>query len=123
MNITTVVREQLAVANVKPERFREIVARLVAFGVVVRDEDRTEQLLYDDMRRIEALLEEFFDVAGFFLHRDANSQFYRLYAPGAVVDGLQEDPHDAVPSLRARLSVDFVAAVLALRFLPEQGAG
>ena len=117
MNITTVVREQLAVANVKPERFREIVARLFAFGVVVRDEDRTEQLLYDDMRRIEALLEEFFDVAGFFLHRDANSQFYRLYAPGAVVDGLQEDPHDAVPSLRARLSVDFVAAVLALRFL------
>ena len=117
MNISTVVREHLAAANIKPERFREIATRLFAYGVIVREEDRTEQSLYDDIRRIEALLEEYFDVAGFFLHHDANNQFYRLYAPGAVVDGLQADPHEIVPSLRARLSVDFVAAALALRFL------
>jgi hypothetical protein len=117
MNISTVVREHLAVANIKPERFREIIARLFAFGIIVRDEDRTEQLLYDDLRRVEGLLEEYFDVAGFYLHHDANNQFYRLYAPGAVVDGLQEDPHEVMPSLRTRLSADFVAAALALRFL------
>jgi hypothetical protein len=90
---------------------------LFAFGIIVRDEDRTEQLLYDDLRRVEGLLEEYFDVAGFYLHHDANNQFYRLYAPGAVVDGLQEDPHEVMPSLRTRLSADFVAAALALRFL------
>jgi hypothetical protein len=117
MNISTVVREHLAVANIKPERFREIIARLFAFGIIVRDEDRTEQLLYDDLRRVEGLLEEYFDVAGFYMHHDANNQFYRLYAPGAVVDGLQEDPHEVMPSLRTRLSADFVAAALALRFL------
>jgi hypothetical protein len=117
MTISTLVREQLAIANIKPERFREIIARLFSYGVIVREEDRTEQLLYDDVRRIQALLEDFFDTAGFFLHHDANSQFYRLYAPGAVVDGLREDPHEAVPSLRARLSSDFVAAALALRVL------
>lgn len=117
MNISTVLREHLTEANIKPERFREVVARLFAFGIIVRDEDRTEQLLYDDVRRIEGLLEEYFDVAGFYLHHDANNQFYRLYAPGAMVDGLQEDPHEVMPSLRARLSADFVAAALALRFL------
>ena len=51
------------------------------------------------------------------LHHDINAQFFRLYAPGAVVDGLPEDPLAPVPSLKARVSVDFVAAAIALRFL------
>lgn len=117
MSISTHVREQLVVANLKPERFREILARLFSYGVIVRDEDRTEQLLYDDARRVETLLDEYFDVAGFLLHHDSTNQFYRLYAPGAVVDGLPEDTLEPVPSLRARVSTDFVAAALALRFL------
>lgn len=117
MNISTVVREQLSVANMKNERFREIITRLLAYGVIVRDEDRIEQLLYDDARRVEAMLEEYFDVAGLLLHHDATNQFYRLYAPGAIVDGLPEDIYEPVPSLRARVSTDFVAAALALRFI------
>lgn len=117
MSISSHVREQLVVANLKPERFREILARLFSYGVIVRDEDRTEQLLYDDARRVETLLDEYFDVAGFLLHHDSTNQFYRLYAPGAVVDGLPEDTLEPVPSLRARVSTDFVAAALALRFL------
>lgn len=117
MSISAEVREQLAVANIKHERFREIVARLFAYGCIFRDEDRTEQLLYDDARRIESLLDDYFDVGGFLLHHDELGQFYRLYAPGAVVDGLPQDTLEPVPSLRARLSPDFVAAALALRFL------
>ena len=117
MNISPVVREQLSVANMKNERFREIITRLLAYGVIVRDEDRIEQLLYDDARRVESMLEEYFDVAGLLLHHDATNQFYRLYAPGAVVDGLPEDIYESIPSLRARVSTDFVAAALALRFI------
>lgn len=117
MNISSLVREQLAVANLKPERFREIITRLLSYGILVRDEDRTEHLLYDDARRVEALLEDYFDVAGFLLRHDATNQFYRLYVPGAVVDGLPEDIYEPVPSLRAKLSPDFVAAALALRFI------
>lgn len=117
MSISAAVRDQLAVANLKSDRFREIIVRLLSHGVIVRDEDRTEQVLYDDARRVETLLEDYFDVAGFLLHHDSTNQFYRLYPPGAVVDGLPEDPLESVPSLRARLSPDFVAAALALRFL------
>lgn len=117
MNISTVVREHLSVANMQHERFREIITRLLAYGVIVRDEDRIEQLLYDDARRVETMLEEYFDVAGLLLHHDTTNQFYRLYAPGAVVDGLPEDIYEQTPSLRARVSTDFVAAALALRFI------
>ncbi|MBX4276767.1 DUF4194 domain-containing protein, partial [Mycobacterium tuberculosis] len=78
--------EQLAIANVKRERFREILVRLMAYGVIVRDEDKTEQLLYDDARRVESLLDEYLDFAGFRLYHDRDNQFYRLYAAGAVVD-------------------------------------
>lgn len=117
MSILSPIHEQLALANLKQDRFREIINRLMAFGVIVRDEDRVEQLLYDDARRVENLLEDYFDVAGFRLHHDSNNQFYRLYVAGAVVDGLPEDTLEPTPSLRARVSPDFVAMALALRFL------
>jgi hypothetical protein len=117
MNLNSYINEQLALANIAHDRFREIINRLMAYGIVVRDEDRVEQLLYDDARRIENLLAEYFDIAGFRLHHDSDNEFFRLYVAGAVVDGLPEDTLDPTPSLRARVSPDFVAMVLALRFL------
>lgn len=117
MSLLSNINEQLALANIKPDRFREIINRLMAYGAIVREEDRVEQLLYDDARRVEGLLEDYFDIAGFRLHHDSNNQFYRLYVAGAVVDGLSEDTLEPTPSLRARVSPDFVAMALALRFL------
>lgn len=117
MSLLSHINEQLALANIKPDRFREIINRLMAYGAIVREEDRVEQLLYDDARRVEGLLESYFDIAGFRLHHDSNNQFYRLYVAGAVVDGLPEDTLEPTPSLRARVSPDFVAMALALRFL------
>lgn len=120
MSLTTELREKLAVANLSLERFREILVRLLSYGVLVRDEDQKEQLLYDDARRVEPLLCEYLEVAGMLLHHDSNAQCYRLYGPGAVVDGLPEDTLPPAPSLKARLSVDFVAAAIALRFLYQE---
>ncbi|CRY12483.1 transposase [Burkholderia pseudomallei] len=117
MSLSNLIDEQLAIANVKRERFREILVRLMAYGVIVRDEDKTEQLLYDDARRVESLLDEYLDFAGFRLHHDRDNRFYRLYAAGAVVDGLPPDVYEPAPSLRARVSPDFVALALTLRFL------
>jgi hypothetical protein len=120
MTITTGLREELAAVGMPMERFRQLVQRLMAYGVVVRDEDRTEQAFYDDSRRVEKLLADYFGVAGLFLHHDLNSQFFRLYAPGATVDGLPEDTNEPVLALRARVSVNFVAAALALRFIYQE---
>jgi len=119
--LTHAVLEQLEAQNLKLERFRELVTRLFTWGAVVRDEDGTEQRAYDDARRIEPLLDEFFSLAGFRLVHDTKNEFFRLYAPGAQVPGEADDDSDPAPSLRARLSADFVAAALALRFLYQHG--
>eukprot|EP01030_Chromulinospumella_sphaerica_P002435 gene2435-2386_t len=119
-NLTTELREKLAKTTVTMERFREIATRLLSYGVLVRDEDRTEQALYDETRQVESLLSEYFEVVGMYLHHDVNAQFFRLYAPGAVVDGIREDTFSPVPSLKARVSTDFVAAAIALRFLYQE---
>nr|WP_100548267.1 MULTISPECIES: DUF4194 domain-containing protein [unclassified Pseudomonas] len=120
MNLISTVNSQLNLHNLSLDRFRQIVTRLLAHGVIVRDDDRNEQFLYDDARRVEPLLLDYFDIAGLRLHHDSNACFFRLYAPGARVDGLQDDDLDPVPALKAKLTPDFVAAALALRFIYQE---
>lgn len=120
MSITTALREKLAESGISMDRFREIATRLLSYGILVRDEDRTEMQFYDEARRVESSLAEYFEVLGMTLHHDLNAQFFRLYAPGAVVDGLRDDELNPVPSLKARVSADFVAAAIALRFLYQE---
>lgn len=121
MSLTNQILERLETENIKLERFQEIVVRLFAWGIVVRDADGTEQRLYDDALRIEGLLTEYFALAGFRLVHDLKNEFFRLYAPGVQIPGQAEDDLSPVPSLRTKLSADFVAAALALRFLFQQG--
>ena len=121
MTLTQTLLDRLEPENLKLQRFQEIAARLFAWGIIVRDEDGVEQRCYDDACRIENLLAEYFALSGFRLIHDLQNEFFRLYAPGAQIPGLAEDDNDPVPSLRARLSADFVASALALRFLYQQG--
>lgn len=119
--LTNTLLSYLEAQNLRLDRFREITTRLFAWGIVLRDEDGVEQRLYDDALRIEDVLCDFFSLAGFRLVHDTKNEFFRLYAPGAQVPGIVDDDTEPVPSLRARLSADVVAAALALRFLYQQG--
>jgi len=121
MNLINDLTEQLERQNLKLERFKEITSRLLAWGIIVRDEDGVEQRYYDDARRIEALLADYFSLSGFRLVHDLKNEFFRLYAPGAQIPGIADDDIEAQPSLRSKLSADFVAAALTLRFLFQQG--
>jgi len=121
MSLTSAALEQLEAASLKKDRFQELVTRLFAYGIVVRDEDGVEQRIYDDARRIEGLLTEYFGLAGFYLHHDLKGEFFRLYAPGAQAPGITPEDVEPIPSLRARVTPDFVAAALALRFLYQKG--
>ena len=120
MSLTKTILEQLEVQSLKIGRFQELATRLFAYGILIRDEDGVEQRLYDDARRIEGLLVEYFALAGFRLVHDLKGEFFRLYAPGAQIPAVADDDSEPAPSLRARVSVDFVAAALALRFLYQQ---
>lgn len=119
--LTNAVLETLAPQGLKLEQFRELVTRLFATGILLRDEDGVEQRLYDTAVRIEPVLSEYFSLAGFRLVHDHKNEFMRLYAPGAQVPGHPDDELEPVAGLRAKLSADFVAAALALRFLYQQG--
>lgn len=101
-------------ANIKPGRFSEMVGRLLASGVVWREQSRPEAALYDDAIQCEQLLREWFACIGFVLVHDSDARLLRLYPPG---ESGADDEEDGVRRLRARLSRDFVAAVIALRFL------
>ena len=68
------------------DRFRELVVRLMAYGVVVRDEDGTEQALYDDSRRVEKLLSDYFSVAGPYRHHDPTSPAEMGWLAGLFAD-------------------------------------
>lgn len=120
MSLTTAALEHLQLSGMKLERFQEVVTRLFAYGIVVRDEDGVEARFYDDARRVESLLGEYFSLAGFFLFHDTKGEFFRLYAPGAQAPGITPEGVEPVPSLRAKPSPDFVAAALALRFLYQK---
>ncbi len=45
MSLLSHINEQLMLANIKPDRFREILTRLMAYGAIVRDEDLTRYIL------------------------------------------------------------------------------
>ena len=100
--------------SIRPARFAELTGRLIASGVLWRDWSRPEAALYDDAVQCEQLLREGFACAGFVLTHDADARILRLYPPG---DAGGDEEEEGVKRLRSRLSRDFVAAVIALRFL------
>lgn len=102
--------------NVRPARFAELAGRLLASGVLWREWSRPEAALYDDAVQCEQLLREWFACIGFVLTHDVDARILRLYPPGEG-GATGEEEEEGVKRLRSRLSRDFVAAVIALRFL------
>lgn len=109
-------------ASVTKERFRAIGIYLLSHGVIMREESPVEKALYDEARRIDDMLYDYFSVLGLTLHHDVNQEVIRLYPPGATVAGVTmvEESGEGTASIRARVSTDVVAATLALRCLYEE---
>lgn len=115
------LQELLLEKNLKLPDFQAVVQRLFAYGIILRAEGGVEERVYDDATRMSEILEDYFSLGGFRLVHDFRNFYFRLYPPGADIPGAQPDEQEPVPSLRARLSSDFVATTLTLRLLYQQG--
>ncbi len=110
------VSEQLERENLSLEEFRELVVRLLNYGVLCRSENQTEQALYDRYCRIPDLVADYFYLLDIQIFHDSRFDYVRLYPPGAQVPGRETDgdsPHAG--SLRRRLNQNEVALILVLR--------
>jgi hypothetical protein len=115
------LEKQLAPEGVSLDELRELLVRLLNYGVLSRDESQTERELFDRLLRIEAPVRELLDLFGIALHIDRRFDYLRLLPPGTTVPGMEEASHHAFTgSLRARLTQNEVALLLVLRMQYDQ---
>lgn len=122
ITIGQLIAAELKARGVQPDSFRQIVGRLLGLSILHREDSAAERQLYDDAVRIEGLLNDYFEPAGFRLLHERHQSYFRLFPPGARVPGLpDEDDPIVVDAVRARLPVDFIACCLVLRLLYNEG--
>ncbi|PZN26956.1 MAG: hypothetical protein DIU71_17995 [Proteobacteria bacterium] len=103
-------------SGISPEQFRELLIRLLNYGVLVRDESQTERELYDRFVRVEELAAELLGAFGLVIHHDRRFEYVRVYPPGSRTPGMDRADDQAFGgSLRARLGQHEVALILVLR--------
>jgi hypothetical protein len=116
MNLTDSIAQQLERENLSLGDFKELLIRLLNYGVLCRGESQTEQLLYDRFLRIEDLVGEYLQLMDVRVFHDERFEYVRLYPPGSDVPGMEDAQENAYSgSLRNRLNQQEVALVLVLR--------
>lgn len=116
MNLTDTIAQQLERENLSVAEFKELLIRLLNYGVLCRGESQTEQLLYDRYLRIKDLVGEYLHLIDVRLFHDERFEYVRLYPPGSDVPGMEDAQENAYSgSLRNRLNQQEVALVLVLR--------
>lgn len=114
--LTDVLSQRLEKENLGLDEFRELVIRLLNYGVLCRDESQTEQQLYDRYLRIADLVQDYLRVMDITVFHDRRFEYLRLYPPGSRTPGMDDaDTSAFAGSLRRRLSQSEVATVLVLR--------
>lgn len=121
--MTDLVREleqALEATSVSPERFREIVLRLLDTSAICFVDSQAEAALYNDAVRVQPLLSDYLAIMGARLFHDSHFRYFRLYAPGADIPGVAAESDAEIYGLRLRLNQHEVAAALLLRFLYDK---
>lgn len=116
MPLNDYLEERLEAPGVALEGLRELLIRLMNYGVLVRDASQVERELYDRFVRVEPLVVEALSLFGVEMHHDRRFEYVRLYPPGSRTPGMDQAEEQAFGgSLRARLSQHEVALILILR--------
>lgn len=108
------LNQVLESANVSFEAWRELVMRLLDYGVLCRNESQIEQELYDRFVRLEVALHDYLALSGIRLQHDPRHEFVRVLPPGADFPGIESDdlPYTG---MRSKLGQHEIALALVLR--------
>ena len=110
------LQKKLEQANVDLEEFRELLIRVLNYGVLCRTESQVEQQLYDRYLRVAELVDDYLGLIGVKVFHDRRFEFLRIYPPGSNVPGMDDAEDGAYSgSLRSRLTQGEVALLLVLR--------
>ncbi|HET8706453.1 MAG TPA: DUF4194 domain-containing protein [Pseudomonadales bacterium] len=116
MKFSEFLEDRLEKSGISVDELRELMVRMLNYGVLCRNENQTERELYDRFLRVEDLFGELLTLFNVTLHHDRRFEFVRLYPPGARTPGMEAAEEQAFSgSLRARLSQQEVALLLVLR--------
>ncbi len=114
--LTSVLQEQLDKQNLSLDNWRELIQRLLDYGVLCRDDSQVEAELYDRFVRIEALVNDFLSLIGLRFQHDSHFRFVRVLPPGARLPGMDDESDESFNAgLRNRLNQHEVALILVLR--------
>lgn len=110
------LEQQIRESSVSLDELRELLVRLLNYGIICRDENQTERELYDRFLRIETPVREVLELLGMHIHLDQRFEYLRLLPPGSHMPGMENAPESAFSGgLRARLTQNEVAMLLVLR--------
>jgi len=113
--ISDSIQETLERENVSLTEFKELVIRLLNYGVLCRSESQTEQYLYDRYLRVKELLGDYFAIMDVHIFHEPKFEYLRVYPPASQVPGMEDT--ELTPfggSLRSRLRQEEVALILVL---------
>ena len=114
--MTSALQEQLDKHNLSLDDWKELLQRLLDYGVLCRDDSQVEAELYDRFVRIEPLVNDFLHLIGIRFQHDSHFRFVRMLPPGARVPGMDDESDDSINTgLRHRLAQNEVALILVLR--------
>lgn len=116
MSLIDYVGKRLESSGVELEALKELLIRLLNYGVLAREESLIERELYDRFVRLEDLVVEALALFGIRLYHDRRFEYVRLYPPGSRTPSADSAEEQAFGGgLRARLSQHEVALILVLR--------
>jgi len=113
---SAVLDEQLIKHNLSHDDWRELIQRLLDYGVLCRDDSQVEAELYDRFVRIHELVNDYLALMGVRFQHDAQFNFVRLLPPGARLPGMEDESDEPFNGgLRSRLNQHEIALILVLR--------
>ena len=112
--ITDYLERTLKAYDLELNEFSELINRLLNYGILSRQQNQKEQTLYDRYLRISGLVDNYLSVMDIAVFHDEKFEYLRLYPPGSIVPGLEEQ-ESYTGGLRIKLKQSEIVLVLILR--------